>query len=98
MPFGFVLACCIRTFRLGRHAFNFRIGWIVAVDCSRAAKDQLFHTCPRGFFQNNYCPSSIDLGAFIRFLHGFLHACDGREMKDKVDTCHSFSDEIAIED
>src|SRR2546430_9971049 len=37
MPFCFMLACGIGTFRLGRHAFNFWNGWIVAVNCSRAA-------------------------------------------------------------
>src|SRR5882724_7302940 len=40
---------------------------------------------------------SIDLGAFIRLLHRFLHTHHSREMKDKVHAFHSFSHEIAIE-
>ena len=47
VPFPFVLTCGIGTFRLGRHAFNLRGGWMIAVNCSRAAKDQLFRSRPR---------------------------------------------------
>src|SRR5262249_10402331 len=64
MPFAFVLACGIWTFRFGRHAFNFWNGWIVTVNCSRAAEDQLFRPRPHRLFQNNRCTTSIDLGAF----------------------------------
>src|SRR5207249_1765309 len=97
MLFPFVLACGVRTFRIERHAFDFWNGWIVTVNCSRAAEDQLFHSRPRRLFQNNRRPASIDLGAFIRFLHRFLHAHHSREMKDEVHAFHSFSHEITIE-
>src|SRR4029077_19373665 len=53
VPFAFSFACGIRIFRIGRHTFDLWIGRIVSVDCSRAAEDQFFHTCPRRFFQNN---------------------------------------------
>ena len=97
MAFAFILACGIRTFRLGRHAFNCWNRWIVAVNCGRTAEDQLFRPRPRRLFQNNRCTPGIDLGAFIRLLHGFLHAHHSREMKDKIHAFHGFSDEIAIE-
>src|SRR5262249_26342924 len=97
VSFTFILACGIRTLRLGRLAFNFWHDWIVAVNCSRTAEDQLFHPSPRRLFQNNRCTPSIDLSAFIRILHGFLHAHQSREMKDEVHAFHSFSDEMAIE-
>src|SRR5258708_21089217 len=95
VPFGFILAFGIWTFRFGWHAFNFWNSWIVAVNCSRAAEDQLFHARPRRLFQNNRCAFSIDLGAFVRLLHGFLHAHHSREMKNKVHAFHNLSDEIA---
>src|SRR5205085_5235855 len=97
VSFTFILACGIRTLRLGRHALHFWHDWVVAVNCSRAAEDQLFHPGQCCLFQNNRCTPSIDLSAFIRILHGFLHAHHSREMKDKVHTFHGFSDKIAIE-
>src|SRR5205823_11789861 len=53
VPFAFILACGIRIFRVGRHTFDLWTDRIVAVDCSRAAEDQLFHSCPRRLFQND---------------------------------------------
>src|SRR5262249_11833635 len=79
-PFAFILACGIWTFRLGRHGFNSWNRRIVAVNCSRAAEDQLFCPRPRRLLQNNRCTPSVDLGVVIRLLHGSRHAYHGRQM------------------
>jgi hypothetical protein len=57
-------------------------------------KTQLLLAIPR---RHNRCAPSIDLGVFIRFLHGPRHGDHGREMKDDIHAFHRFSDKLAIE-